>query len=96
MLPGLFRVRQAEVEGMLGGQEWDDMIARDVVSEVGDQVAQIVFLLRTDRAVGEEHAHRAACQIAHGVVRVDPRVHPFARSKLCARWTEFRRNDGTL
>jgi len=62
---------------MLGGEERDDVIARDVAPQVRHEMAEVILLLRTHRAVGEKDAHVAARQAANGMVHVDPCVHAF-------------------
>lgn len=85
VLPRLLRVAQAELEGILRRQKRDDAIAGYVASKIRDQKAEIVFLLRPDRAVGQEDRHLLSGQRADGVVRVDPGVHSLDRSKLRPR-----------
>ena len=64
----LIGVRQAELDRVLRGQERDDAIARDVVAEIGDEVAEVVFLLRADGAIGDHDAHVVARQRSDRVV----------------------------
>lgn len=85
VLPRLLRVAQAKLEGMLRRQERDDAIAGDVVAEVRDQVAQVVFLLRADGAVCQKDRHILSVQRPDGMVRIDPGVHPLDRSELRTR-----------
>ena len=59
-------------------------------AEIGHQMAEVVFLLRADRAVGEKHERVLARQPPDGVIRVDPRVHAVARRELGARGTQLR------
>ena len=92
VLPGLFGVAQTEIERMLRREKRDDALARQVATEIGDEMTQVVFFLRTDRAVGKEHRDVLARQRADGVIRVDPRVHAFGRSQLRARRPELRRD----
>ena len=53
------------------------MVARHVTSQVGDEMAQVVFLLCSDGAVGQEYAHVASGETADGMVDVNPCVHTF-------------------
>ena len=86
---GLIGIRQAELERMLGGEKRDDLVAADGVAEVGDEMAQVVFFLRADGAVGDHDAHVMARQRSDRVVGVDPRVHAFGRFELRPRGTEL-------
>ena len=52
-------------------------------------MTQVVFLLRADGAVGQEHEHVLAGEAADGVVGIDPRVHAFSRLELRPRRTEL-------
>ena len=70
---------------MLGREKRDDLVAADGVAEVGDEVTQVVFFLRTDGAVGEHDADVMARQRSDRVVGVDPRVHAFGRFELRPR-----------
>ena len=59
-----------------------DSVARHVVTEIRDKVSQVVLFLRADGAVGEEDERALPRQPAHGVIRVDPRVHSLGRRQL--------------
>ena len=56
--------------------------AADGVAEIGDEVAQVVFFLRADGAVGDHDAHVVARQRSDRVIGVDPRIHAFAGFEL--------------
>ena len=64
-------------------------------AEIGDEMAQVVFLLRADGAVGEEHERALPREAAHRVVGVDPRVHALRRARARrAAAAAPRANDG--
>ena len=79
---GLIRIGEAELQRMLGREKRDDLVAADGVAEVGDEMAQVVFFLRADRAIGHHDAHVVPRQRSNGVVGVDPRVHALCRFEL--------------
>ncbi len=56
-------------------------------------MAQIVFFLGADGAVGQKDERPLARESADRVVGVDPRIHAFARRELGARRTELRRKN---
>jgi hypothetical protein len=85
----LVGVGLAELQRVLGREERNDLVAADGVAEVGDEMAQVVFLLRADGAVGDHDAHVMARQRSDRVVGVDPRVHSFRRFELRPRRTEL-------
>ena len=87
-------VRQAVFERMLRRQKRHDARARDVLAEIGHEMAQVVFFLRTDGAVGEKHERVLPRQASDGVIGVDPRVHALAGGELGARRTQLRREHG--
>ena len=78
-------VRQAVVQRMLAGQERNHRRARHVAAEIDDQVPEVVFLFRSDGAVGEEHERAVAGEALHRVIGVDPRIHAGGRFELGAR-----------
>ena len=82
-------VGQAVLERVLRGQERHDALARHVVAEIRHEMAEVVFLLRADGAVGEEHERASAREPLHGVVGVDPRIHALARRELGPRRPQF-------
>ena len=84
-------VREAELEAVLGRQERHDALARYVGAEIRDQMAQVIFFLGADGAVGEKYVGALARQTPYRVIRVDPRVHALARRELSARRTQLRR-----
>ena len=88
------RVRQTVLERMLRCQKRRDPVARHVVAEIRDEVAQVVLFLRADGAVGEEDERALPRQPAHRVVGVDPRVHSLRVRQLRPRRPQFRRKDG--
>ena len=60
------------------------------MTEVRDQMPEVVFFRLADRAVGEKHVGALPRQPLHGVVGVDPRVHAFRRGQLRARRPQLR------
>jgi 1-aminocyclopropane-1-carboxylate deaminase/D-cysteine desulfhydrase-like pyridoxal-dependent ACC family enzyme len=94
VLRGTIRIRETVVQGMLASQEWDDGRPGHVLAQVDHEMAKIVFLFHSDRAVREEHERTAARQAAHRMVGIDPRVHACRRFELRARRTQLRRDDG--
>ena len=90
---GLVRIGEAELQRVLGREKRDDLVAADGVAEVGDEMAQVVFFLRADGAVGDHDAHVMARQRSDRVVGVDPRVHAFGRFELRPRGTELDGDD---
>jgi hypothetical protein len=79
---------------VLRRQKRDDALARHVAPEIDHEVPQVIFLLRSDGAVGEEDERPLPRQFLHGVVRIDPRVHAFDRRELRARGAQLRRKHG--
>ena len=79
---------------MFGGQKRHDPVVRHVATEIRDQVAEVVFLLRADGAVGQEHECALTREAADGMIGVYPRVHAFARRQLGPRRPQFGRDDG--
>ena len=96
VLPRPRRVGEAEVERVLRGQERHDPRAIDVLPEVGDEVPEVVLLLRADRAVGQADEGVAPGEGADGMVGVDPRAHAGVRVQLGARRAQLRRDDDAL
>src|SRR5439155_20697596 len=88
------RVRETVLDRVLGREKGDDPFARNVSTEVRHEMAEIVFFLRTDRAVGQEHECTLTAQAAYGVVGVDPCVHALARCQFGPRRPQLRCNDG--
>ena len=95
--PALMRpvgVRQAVLDRVLRRQERDDALARHVAAEIGDEMPQVVFFGRADRAVGEEHERALARQPPDRVIGVDPRVHALRGRELGARRPQLRGKHG--
>jgi hypothetical protein len=88
---GAFGVRQTVFQRMLRREERHDARPRYVAAKIGHEVAQVVFFLRTDGAVGEEHEGVLPRQTPDCVVRIDPRVHALAGCELGARGTQLCR-----
>jgi hypothetical protein len=86
-------VGETELERVLGRQERNDARSIDVLPEVGDEVADVVLLLRADRAVGQADEGVAAGEGADRVVGVDPRAHAGVRVELGAGRAQLRRDD---
>jgi hypothetical protein len=74
---------------MLGGEERHDLVPRDGVAEVGDEMAEVILLLRADGVVGHQHADVVTRQRLDRVVGIYPRVHTFRRRQLRPRRTEL-------
>ena len=92
VLPRPLGVRQTQYSSeCFDGQKRHDPLARHVVPEVGHQVAQVVFFLRADGAVGQEDIGALPRQPLDGVIGVDPRVHALGGGKLRARRPQFGR-----
>jgi len=79
----------AVLQRVLRRQERHDPLARHIRAEVRDEMSQVVFLVRSDRAVGQEDERALAREPAHGVVGVDPGVHALARGELRERRPEL-------
>ena len=84
----LVGVAETEVERMLAGEERHDVGGGDIGAEVGDQMAQVVLLLRAHRTVGDHHPHVLPRQPSDGVVDVNPCVDVFVRLQLRPRDAE--------
>jgi len=82
-------VREAVVERMLGREERDDPFPRDVVTQIGDEMPEVVFLGRADRPVREKHVRPLLGQPLHRMICVNPRVEPFPQRELGARRPEL-------
>jgi hypothetical protein len=93
VLHDLIGVAEAEVDRVLGGEERHHALTRHVGAQVGDQVAQVVLLLRAHGAVGDHHAHVVAHQAPDGVIRVDPGVDASRGLEFGARRTQFDGDD---
>ena len=76
------RVGEAVVERMLARQKGHHARTRHITAQVDDEMAEVVFFLRSHRAVGQEHERAAAGQAANRVIRVDPRVPARRRFEL--------------
>ena len=83
------RVRQAVLDRVLRRQEGHDALARHVEAEVGDEVTEVVFFVRADRAVGEEDVRALPREAPNRVVGIDPRVHALGRRELGTRRPEL-------
>ena len=57
-------------------------------------MAQVVFFLGADGAVGQEDEGALPREPPHRVIGVDPRVHALARRELGPRRPQFGREDG--
>ncbi len=88
------RVRQAVVHRMLARQKRHDPRPRDIHPQIDQQVAEVVLLLQSNRAVGEEDRGAPAGEALDRVVGVDPRVHARGGFELRARRTQFGGDDG--
>jgi hypothetical protein len=66
---------------------------RHITPEIGHEVSQVVFFLQTDGAVRQEDGDILPRERADGVIRVDPRVHPFARTQLRPGRAKFGGDD---
>ena len=84
-------VRQAVLERMLRRDERHDALARHVVAEIDHEMAEVVFFLGAHRAVREHDERALPRETADRVIRIDPRVHAFARRQLRARRPQLRR-----
>ena len=96
VLPRPRRVGEAERHRVLRGQERHDARSIDVLPEVGDEVPEVVLLLRPDGAVGQADERVATGQGADRVIGVDPRAHAGVGVELGARRTQLRRDDDAL
>lgn len=81
---------------MLRRQEWRDARARDGAAEVVDEMTEVVFLLQSDRAVGEEDVRAAAREVLDRVVGIDPRVHARGGRQLGPRGPKLGGDDGRV
>jgi hypothetical protein len=72
-------------ERVLDCKERDDELARDICTEVGDEVTQIILFVRAHRTVGEKDERAATRQPFHGMVGIDPRLHSRAGLERCSR-----------
>ena len=93
MLVGAIGIAQAPLQRMFRRQKRRDARTRDIPTEIAHQMAEIVFLLRADGAVGEEDECVVACEVLDRVIGIDPRVHACRGRKLGPRRTKLRRND---
>ena len=76
VLPRAVGVRQADTSSeCLDVRNGTTRDAIDVGAQVGDEVTEVVFFLRADRAVGQEDEQLAPREAADGAIRVDPGVH---------------------
>ena len=64
------------------------------MSQVDDQMTEVVFLLRSNRAVGEKYERALARQVTNGVIRIDPRIPAGGSLEVRARGTQLSRDDG--
>ena len=76
MVRRLIRPAETEFQRMLGRQERHHVRTRRLRAQIGDQMAQVVLLLRADRVVGDHDADLLPRQRSDGVVGIDPCVHP--------------------
>ena len=86
-------VRETVLERMLRRQERDDPLARHIEAEIGDEMPKVVFFLRADGVVGEEHEGPLAREPPDGVIGVDPGIHALARRERRARRSELGGED---
>ena len=93
LLPGALGVRQAELHRVLRRQERHDVVARHVGAQIDDEMAQVVFFARADRAVGQEHERLIAHEAADRVVGVDPGVHAGGGVEFGARRAQLDGHD---
>ena len=89
-----FRVGNAVVHRVLARQERDHLRPRHVAAQIDDQVPEVVLLLRSDGAVGEEDERAVARQAADGVIGIDPGIHARCRLELGPRRAELGGDDG--
>jgi len=89
-------VREAVLERVLARENRHDPVAGGVVADVRREVTEVVLLGDADGAVGEEDGGSLEGQRPHGVVGVDPRVHPGRRRQLRTGRPEFGRDEGLL
>ncbi len=86
-------VGKAVLERVLRGHERNDPLARHVTPQIDHEVPEVVLFLRSDRAVGQEDEGSLPGETTHGVIGVDPGVHPLARRQLRAWRPQLRRKD---
>ena len=86
VLPRAIRVGQAVLRRVLAGQKRDDVRARHVAAEIDDEMAEVVFLLEADGAVGEEdeRARRASGRAPRGRCRSTRPCSPRSRARRAA------------
>lgn len=84
---------QAVVQRVLARQKRHYPLVRRVRSEVRNQVAQVVFLLGADRAVGQKDEHAPVREAPDGMVGVDPGIHARRGGQLRARRPQFGCNE---
>ena len=80
---------QTVVERVFGCQEGHDTLSRRIITEVRDQMAQVVLFALTDRAVGDKDVGVLSGQTPDGVVGVDPGLDPGRGIKLSSGWSEL-------
>ena len=85
MLPGTVGVVEVVVKRVLRRQKRDDSIPRRIVSEISDEMAQVVFLVLSDGAIGEKNVCVVLCESTNGVVRIDPGFDSSGRIEFGAR-----------
>src|SRR5262245_5316583 len=81
---------------MLARQERDHVRAGDAGAEICDEVSEVVLLLGADRAIRDHHPNVEPRERADRMIRVDPRIDPFARLELGARRAELHRDDRSV
>ena len=90
MLTGAVGIAQAPLQRMLARQKRHDARPRHVSPEIAHEMAEVVFLLDADGAIGEKDERVVARQVFHRVIGVDPRVHACRRRELGPRRPQFR------
>ncbi len=90
------RVAQTVRQRVLGGQKRYHHVSRRLCAQVGAQMAQVVLLLLTDGAVGQEDKGLVAGQPPDRVVGIDPRVDAGRGIERGAWRAQLRRDDGPV
>ncbi len=65
-------------------------------AQIGDEMTEVVFFLRADRAVGQHDEEFAPRQAADGAIGVDPRIHGRRGAQFGTRRPQFGRDDQRL
>src|SRR6188472_2991317 len=89
-------MHETVLDGMLRGEEGNDVSRIHVARQIGGQVAQVFLFRESDSIVGQENHRVMPGQSLDRVIHVDPELHAVRGRQTSPGWPQLDRRQGTV